>query len=238
MNAFNAIADAAEALDKVSYEIHRVETFVLPYQPRGLEAAFEWLEKEGALLSQRELKCHPIAIIRKANRLRKRATDAALGEQAAARFGQRADTRLGILAEMVKQAAAVEDPKEAAEAAATVREMTAAFKRAERNDARAPLYALRAEKHDAARGSRAIRRKVSHDFRKGRKPDPDHGTGSVRLDAGDLLELHDRFAANVLSPEVYNAALAEAQALGRLRHLAPLVPKAVAEEVNEERRAA
>lgn len=188
---------------------------------------------------QHAFKRHSNSHMRRANLMAKRQQTAALAEQATERLASRARTRLEVLAEMVKQAAMIEDPQQAAEAAQAVREMTAAFKKSERRVVRdTPLYVLRSDKHDIAKGSRAIRRQVSHDFRKGRKPDPDKGRGSVKLTAVDLIELHGRFAAPVLGIESYNAALAEAQRLGRLKHLVPMVPKGEAEAASEERKAA
>lgn len=63
-------------------------------------------------------------------------------------------------------------------------------------------------------GSRAIRRKVSHDARKGTKPDL-FGRGSVRLTDADLVERHGRSAQHVLPEDRFRKALDELNAAGR-----------------------
>lgn len=63
-------------------------------------------------------------------------------------------------------------------------------------------------------GSRAIRRKVSHDARKGTKPGL-FGRGSVKLADADLVELHGRSALAVLSEDRFRKALDELNAAGR-----------------------
>jgi hypothetical protein len=63
-------------------------------------------------------------------------------------------------------------------------------------------------------GSRAIRRKVSHDARKGTKPGL-FGRGSVKLTDADLVERHGRSALAVLSEDRFRKALDELNAAGR-----------------------
>lgn len=63
-------------------------------------------------------------------------------------------------------------------------------------------------------GSRAIRRKVSHDARKGTKPGL-HGRGSVKLTDVDLVERHGRPALAVMTRERFDSAIAELNAAGR-----------------------
>ncbi|QOD63833.1 hypothetical protein HGK82_00745 [Ochrobactrum sp. MT180101] len=63
-------------------------------------------------------------------------------------------------------------------------------------------------------GSRPIRRKVSHDARKGTKPGL-FGRGSVRLTDTDLVERHGRSALHVLSEDRFRKALEELNAAGR-----------------------
>ena len=202
MNGFNEIADAVEKLAPEAYRA------LSEGEPHDLDSAFQWLETHGAQLSQRELKSHSNRYIRRANLIRKRMADAHLAEQAAERFASRALTRMEILAEMMRQAAGMTDPKERDEAKGAIRDMVRGIRRAERAEADTPLYVLRSPKHDAASGSRAIRRKVRHDWLKGRKPAPGKGRGSVPLAAADLIELHGRFAAPVLGADVYNEVLA------------------------------
>jgi len=63
-------------------------------------------------------------------------------------------------------------------------------------------------------GSRAMRRKVSHEARKGTKPSPD-GHGSVRLTAIDLVDRYGRTALHVMERDVFDKSLAELNASGR-----------------------
>lgn len=72
------------------------------------------------------------------------------------------------------------------------------------------LVAENAHQH----GSRAIRRKVSHDARKGTKPGL-HGRSSVRLTNTDLVERHGRPALAVLTQGQFDRAVAELNAAGR-----------------------
>ena len=69
-------------------------------------------------------------------------------------------------------------------------------------------------------GSRAIRRKVAHDARKGTKPGL-FGRGSVKLTDADLVERHGRPALAVMSEERFQAALDELWVSGRRLDLKP-----------------
>jgi hypothetical protein len=194
-------------------------------------------------------KRHPNRDMRRANVMAKRATAAAIADQEIARREPLRQKRTEVALEVRKLAAEAEAKAAAAPddeavqadwqesravARAVLRNLDALQKEADAT----PLFALRSEKHDVERGSRRIRRQVSHDFRKARKPDPNKGRGSVPLEPFDLIELHGRFAANVLGIDGYNAALAEAQKIGKLKGFVPLVAKKAAEAVNEEREAA
>lgn len=91
------------------------------------------------------------------------------------------------------------------------RQANLAFKRARTNEMLGiDLVAENANPH----GSRAIRRKVSHDARKGTKPAP-FGGGSVKLTAADLVERHGCSALHVLSQDVYDKALKELNSVGK-----------------------
>jgi len=68
--------------------------------------------------------------------------------------------------------------------------------------------------------SRAMRRKASHDARKGTKPGP-FGRGSVKLTDIDLVERHGRASLVALSEDRFQKALAELNAAGRRLDLKP-----------------
>ncbi|MFN3506629.1 MAG: hypothetical protein ACK4ZU_04070 [Allorhizobium sp.] len=78
------------------------------------------------------------------------------------------------------------------------------------------LVAENAHEH----GSRAIRRKVSHDSRKGTKPAP-FGGGSVKLTDADIVERHGRPALGVMSAERFQSALSALWETGRRLDLKP-----------------
>lgn len=78
------------------------------------------------------------------------------------------------------------------------------------------LVAENAHEH----GSRAIRRKVSHDARKGTKPAP-FGGGSVKLTDADIVERHGRPALGVMSAERFQSALWALWETGRRLDLKP-----------------
>lgn len=85
------------------------------------------------------------------------------------------------------------------------------FKRANTNKAVGiDLVSTNANKH----GSRAMRRKVSHDARKGTKLAPD-GHGSVKLTDTDLVGRYGRVALDVISQERFDAALKTLNELGQ-----------------------
>lgn len=69
-------------------------------------------------------------------------------------------------------------------------------------------------------GNRAIRRKVSHDARKGTKPAP-FGGGSVKLTDADIVERHGRPARGVMSAERFQSALSALWETGRRLDLKP-----------------
>jgi hypothetical protein len=194
-------------------------------------------------------KRHPNPAMRRANVLAKRQREAAFAEQEIARREPLRAKRRELAAEVSKLAAEAAAKAKASPAdealrqdAAESREIARAVVRsvdaAQRADDRTPLFAVRASKHDPELGSRRIRRKVSHDFRKGRKPVPGHKGGSLPLDAADLIELHGRFALQALGTETYNDALAELHNLGRLRHLDPAALAPKVDAANDGRKAA
>jgi hypothetical protein len=194
-------------------------------------------------------KRHPNKAMRRANLLAKRQRDAALADQELARRDPVRQQRAEVIAEVRRLAAEAkakaatapddellqEDCRQAREIARAATRSLEAMQRAA--DA-TPLFGIRSAKHNADHGSRAIRRKVSHDLRKGRKPVQGHKGGSVPLTASDLVELHGRFAAGVLGVDGYNAALAEGRKIGKFKHLVPLAPKGTAEAASDERKAA
>lgn len=199
--------------------------------PADLEGGIRFIVEHGDTLTQRQLKSFPNRWVRKANRVYKRNRDAAFADEAVRRVERRAKAFLDRVEPEVRKAET--EGKLTKKADFVLRRL--AKIESDRSNAE-PLWVLRSDKHDVEKGSRAIRRQVSHDWRKGTKTGPD-GHGSVRLNADDLIELHGRLAANVLGIESYNKALAEAQAIGRLKHLVPIVPKGEADAA-EERKAA
>lgn len=78
------------------------------------------------------------------------------------------------------------------------------------------LVAQNAHEH----GSRAIRRKVFHDARKGTKPAP-FGGGSVKMTDVDIVERHGRPALGVMSAERFQSALSALWETGRRLDLKP-----------------
>lgn len=195
--------------------------------PTDLESGMKFVIDRADTLTQRQLKSHPNKWVRKANRIHKRDRDAAFADEVSRRRDQSLKAFLDIIEPEVE--------KLDAEGKLTrKREFVLRRLRALQFDVSnsQPLYVLRAEKHDPEKGSRAIRRKVSHDWRKGSKPGP-AGHGSVKLTALDLVETHGHPAAAVLGTEAYNAALAEAHAQGDLLRLRPLPVKGEAEPAGE-----
>lgn len=199
--------------------------------PADLEGGIKFIIEHGDTLTQRQLKSFPNRWVRKANRVYKRNRDAAFADEAVRRVERKAQAFMERIEPEVRKAEA--EGKLTKKADFVLRRL--AKIESDRSNAE-PLWVRRSDKHDPATGSRAIRRQVSRDWRKGTKPAPG-GHGSVRLNAADLIELHGRLAANVLGIESYNKALAEAQAIGRLKHLVPIVPKREA-DAPEERKAA
>jgi len=195
--------------------------------PSDLEGGLQFLLENADKLTQRQLKSHPNKWVRKANRIHKRDRDAAFADE----VSRRRDQSLKAFLDVIE----LEVEKLDAEGKLTrKREFVLRRLRTLQFDVSnsQPLYVLRAEKHDPEKGSRAIRRKISHDWRKGTKPGP-AGHGSVKLTALDLVETHGHPAAAILGTDAYNAALAEAHAKGNLLRLRPLPVKGEAEPAAE-----